>query len=101
MGGADIGVGITGIAGPTGGTDEKPVGTVHFSLVSDTATVATCLRFSGDRCRVQCRSADTALGIALGGRLRRLGCSSRLTLAVRFLGAWAGCRTVCGVPGPM
>ena len=32
--GADVGIGITGIAGPTGGTDEQPVGTIYVSVVT-------------------------------------------------------------------
>ncbi len=48
--GADIGVGITGIAGPDGGTEEKPVGTVCFSVAGPGSQVHTFTRrLPGDR----------------------------------------------------
>ncbi len=53
---AEVGVGITGIAGPTGGSDEKPVGTVCFGFsVAGQMTVAT--RCFGDLGRNQVRKA--------------------------------------------
>ncbi|MFN2398765.1 MAG: competence/damage-inducible protein A [Gemmatimonadaceae bacterium] len=59
--GADIGVGITGIAGPSGGTSEKPVGTVCIAIrVRDTLqTVGR--RFVGDREEIRQRSCQAAL----------------------------------------
>lgn len=47
--GADIGVGITGIAGPDGGTPEKPVGTVWISLADANGVQAVKHIFGGDR----------------------------------------------------
>ena len=46
---ADIGVGITGIAGPTGGTPEKPVGLVYFSVYFNGEVTTNELRLSGNR----------------------------------------------------
>lgn len=46
---ADIGVGITGIAGPTGGTPEKPVGLVYFSVYFNGNLTTKELRLSGTR----------------------------------------------------
>ena len=47
--GASIGVGITGIAGPGGGTPEKPVGLVYISLADEKGTQVREFRFPGDR----------------------------------------------------
>jgi nicotinamide-nucleotide amidase len=58
--GADVGVGITGIAGPGGGSAEKPVGTVVIAL-SGIATVARTFSFLGDRQLVRTHSVSAAL----------------------------------------
>ncbi|HET6509257.1 MAG TPA: competence/damage-inducible protein A [Baekduia sp.] len=60
--GADVGVGITGIAGPDGGSDEKPVGTVCFSVsTGDGARITRRLRLPGGRFDVRDRSTTVAL----------------------------------------
>lgn len=60
--GADIAVSITGIAGPDGGTEEKPVGLVWFGLVMPHETRTEERRFLGyDRQTVRQRSANAAL----------------------------------------
>ncbi len=59
--GADIGMGITGIAGPGGGTVAKPVGLVYIALSSEDQTSSTENRFVGSRGNVKMRSAQAAL----------------------------------------
>lgn len=58
---ADIGVGITGIAGPTGGTSAKPVGLVYIAVSSGKTAVCTRNLFKGSRHDVKMHSAAKAL----------------------------------------
>ena len=59
--GADIGVGITGVAGPGGGTAEKPVGTVHLCVVHPAGIEARALRLPGSREAVRKGSVTRAM----------------------------------------
>jgi nicotinamide-nucleotide amidase len=60
--GADVGVGITGIAGPGGGSEEKPVGTVWLSVSGpDGARLTRHVQLPGDRADVRDRSTTVAL----------------------------------------
>jgi nicotinamide-nucleotide amidase len=66
--GAEIGIGVTGIAGPGGGTEEKPVGTVCLSVANrDGRRISRNLRMPGDRADIRDRSVTVALHL-----LRRL-----------------------------
>jgi nicotinamide-nucleotide amidase len=58
---ATLGLAITGIAGPTGGSEEKPVGTVFIALASPKGTVSKRYQFMGDRNQIQTLSAYTAI----------------------------------------
>jgi competence/damage-inducible protein CinA-like protein len=58
---ADIGIGVTGIAGPTGGTPEKPVGMVVVAAVTATDRRSRTFRFFGDRELVKFQASQAAL----------------------------------------
>jgi nicotinamide-nucleotide amidase len=59
---ADTAVAITGVAGPGGGTEEKPVGTVWFCvMLTDGPTVTRCVRVPGERADVRDRSTTVAM----------------------------------------
>ncbi len=63
--GSDIGVGITGIAGPGGGTEEKPVGLVYVAVWRDGRAEVKELRSALGRDRVRMQAASTALYMVL------------------------------------
>lgn len=63
--GTDAGLGITGIAGPGGGTDEKPVGTVCYAAHLIGRTVVRRERFNGDRIGVRERAAQATMALLL------------------------------------
>ncbi len=74
VGGADLGVGVTGVAGPGGGTDAKPVGTVCIAVAGPgTAEVATTVRLPGDRAMVRGQAARIALDLLRRALLRGCG----------------------------
>ena len=58
---ADIAVSISGVAGPDGGTAEKPVGTVWIGLSDGRGTAARRIRAPGDRQRVRAATIEAAL----------------------------------------
>lgn len=57
------GIGITGIAGPGGGTEEKPVGLVYIALADDTQTTVRKLIFPGDRQFIRTLAVNSALDL--------------------------------------
>lgn len=67
---SDLGVGVTGVAGPGGGGEGKPVGTVCIGLASDKGVVSWDLRLPGDRPLVRSIAAYAALNVV---RLHLLG----------------------------
>jgi nicotinamide-nucleotide amidase len=59
--GADYGLATTGIAGPTGGSKDKPVGLVFWAVAGPELTVCRRFEFFGDRAQVQSRAATSVL----------------------------------------
>ena len=59
--GTDVGVGITGVAGPGGGTPDKPVGLVHLCVTSADRVLPLEVRLGGDRQAVRERTVVVAL----------------------------------------
>lgn len=63
--GSDIGISTTGIAGPTGGTKDKPVGLVYIGLCTKDALKSFRFLFKGDRHRIRENTAKKALELIL------------------------------------
>ena len=57
----DFGIGITGIAGPTGGSSQKPVGTVFIAVSDKNKTISRKFHFTGNRTTIRNKSAFKAL----------------------------------------
>ena len=60
---ADLAVSLTGIAGPSGGSAEKPVGLVWFGLSTPSGTRTEKAIFRGDRAKVRAQAVTHALGM--------------------------------------
>jgi nicotinamide-nucleotide amidase len=76
--GADFGVGITGVAGPGGGTPEKPVGLVCFSVAgSDGARLTRSINLPGGRADIRDRSTTVAMHLVRRLLLQEAAASAR------------------------
>jgi nicotinamide-nucleotide amidase len=69
--GADIGVSTTGIAGPNGGTGEKPVGLVYLGLFIKGEIIIEKLNLSGNRQKIRGRATKMALDLLRRELLKR------------------------------
>ena len=63
--GTDCGIATTGIAGPGGGTPEKPVGLVYIACAFRDRTVVKKLNLKGDRSEIRTQAADCALRLLI------------------------------------
>jgi nicotinamide-nucleotide amidase len=61
--GATLGLGVTGIAGPSGATPEKPVGLVHLAIADERGARETAIQLPGDRERIRMFSTQRALDL--------------------------------------
>jgi len=68
-----ISVSVTGIAGPTGGSAEKPVGTVYIGLSVEGEVTDSLFHFSGNRKQIQEKTAQTALDLVRRSLLKAKG----------------------------
>lgn len=62
---ATYGLAVTGIAGPGGGTVEKPVGLVYIAIAGPYGTEVSSSRFAGDREGIKNKTADAALSLTV------------------------------------
>ena len=61
----DLGLAVTGIAGPSGGTPEKPVGLVYIALALEDKVEAHDFRFSGSRIEIKHQTTYASLGVVV------------------------------------
>lgn len=62
---SDIAASVTGIAGPDGGSDEKPVGTVWMTVTDGSRCVSLVSHFDGDRSEIRSQSVDTLIDLII------------------------------------
>ena len=84
--GADLGVSTTGVAGPTGGTPDKPVGLVYVGVCLKGRAAVHRLEMRGDRTRIRDRSAKYALNMARLALLRGVEALAAAPAAVKPTG---------------
>ena len=61
--GADIGLSVTGVAGPDGGTREKPVGRIYIAIATESETWVSKFQFAGDRRQIRELTAQSGLDL--------------------------------------
>jgi len=61
--GSDIGLAVTGVAGPDGGSEEKPVGLVYVALAAENGVRAERCLWDGDRWENKARSSEAVLNL--------------------------------------
>ena len=61
LGKADIGISVTGIAGPGGGTEEKPVGLVYMGISTNNTAVTKKLNFKGTREKIRLATVNAVM----------------------------------------
>jgi len=74
--GADVAVGITGIAGPSGGSPDKPVGLVYIALAGRLGDLVRRGQFPGDRERIRQQAVQVALEMLRRGLLSGVGATA-------------------------
>ena len=62
---SDIAASVTGIAGPDGGSEEKPVGTVWMTVTDGSRCVSSVSHFKGDRSEIRSQSVDTLIDLII------------------------------------
>ncbi len=62
---SDIGIGITGIAGPSGGSEEKPVGLVHIAISDMDRSASEAFRFQGNREKIKNQAVEKAIEMCI------------------------------------
>jgi nicotinamide-nucleotide amidase len=80
LSGSTVSLSLTGIAGPTGGSEEKPVGTVFIAVVGPWGTVVKQRKFSGERKQIQVMAAYAGLQMLRQSCLEYEGRESRVSL---------------------
>src|SRR5439155_5319956 len=75
--GVEVGAGVTGVAGPAGGTEQKPVGTVFVGVASPRGTASRKFLFLGTRVTIRERAVQAALDL-LRRQLRGLPLEPKL-----------------------
>lgn len=78
--GATLAISVTGIAGPDGGSADKPVGTVWMALADEEGTALRCIRVPGDRAQVR---RGTVLAALQWARWRTIGADTPMCWDVR------------------
>lgn len=65
LSGADFGISVTGVAGPGGGTEEKPVGLVYMGISTKNTTVTRKLNFKGNRDKIRLSTVNAVMSTLL------------------------------------